>query len=162
AKASGNISIIAKGLTPAPNGDLIASGMPFRQLSLNDAGDLAFLSPTSRGRALLVKQAATPLEVGAEVGRESPFTGVKYDGIPQASSINASHVVAFIADLRDGRHGIFEYNALTDVASSIYLAGVATTDGRELCLFEDLELSDSGHIAIVADSRVDCANEDEP
>jgi hypothetical protein len=109
-----------------------------------------------------VKQPATPLEVAAQVGRLSPFTDVRYDGIPQASAINASRLVAFIADLRDGRHGIFEYNALTNVTVPIYFAGVATTDGRELCLFEDLELSDSGHIAIVADSRVECDDEDEP
>lgn len=162
AKADGTLAAIAATFGPVPNGGLVAGAVPFRQLSINDAGDLAFLSPTTRGRALFVKQGLAPLEVGAGAGRESPFPPVRYDVIHQASSIDASGVVLFIADLRDGRHGIFRYDAVTEEDAAVHLAGVATSDGRELCVFDDLELSDAGSIAIVGEAWADCDDDSEP
>jgi hypothetical protein len=159
ARANGSMSVVAQTFAPAANGGLIAGAVPFRQLSLNEAGDLAFLSPTSRGRALFVRQGFAPVEVAASAGGVSPLDEVRYDGIPAASSINESDVVAFVANLRDGRHGIFRYDAVLNEDALVYLAGVATNEGRELCLFEELELSDTGSLAIFAESKVECDDE---
>jgi hypothetical protein len=161
-KSDGSLAVVAATFGSVPNNALIAGAVPFRQLSINDAGDLAFLSPTTRGRALFVKQGPAALEVAAAAGRESPFPPVRYETIHQASSIDESAAVAFIADLRDGTHGIFRYDALTEEVTAVHLAGAATTDGREVCLFEDLELSEAGSIAILAEARSDCVDDTEP
>jgi hypothetical protein len=137
-------------------------GSPFNQISVNGAGDLAFLVATTRGRAILVKRGVAALEVAAGVGRLSPLEPVRYDTLHQTSAISESAVVAFIADLRDGRHGIFRYDAVIDEDAAVHLAGVATIDGSELCEFDDLELSDAGSLAIVADASADCDDDGAP
>jgi hypothetical protein len=160
-REDGGLEIVAETLGNAPNDAVIAGNIPFRQISVNEAGDLAFLAHTTRGWAALARKGAGALEVAAGVGRESPLEA-RWHAISQLSSINESGVVAFVADLRDGTHGVFSYDATTDTDAVLRLAGLATAGGRELCFFQDLELSDTGTVAIVAGTRIECDDDTEP
>jgi hypothetical protein len=160
-KPDGSLSIVAETFGLLPNDSLIAGHIPFREVSLNEAGDAAFLSYTSRGRTILVKRAAIALQVGPRVGALSPIAEVRFDGIQALSSIGPSRVLAFAAELRNGRQGIFAYDAVTDVTSIVFLDGTPTLAGRELCTFEDVERSDGGLLAIVAGTQVECDDETE-
>jgi hypothetical protein len=160
-KPDGTLSIVAETFALLPNDSLIGGHVPFREVSVNEAGDIAFLSYTTRGRTILVKRTAIALQVGPRAGGESPIDEVRYDGIRALSSIGPSRVLAFAAVLRNEREGIFAYNALTDVTTIVLLDGTPTLAGRELCTFDDVERSEDGLLAIVAGTQVECDDETE-
>lgn len=155
-KPDGSVAIIAATFAPLPNDSFIGGHIPFREVSVNDGGDVAFLSYTTRGRTILVKRTAIPLQVGPRAGGLSPLTDVRFDGIQALSSLGTDRIVAFAAELRNGRRGIFTFNSILDATAIVLLDGTPTLAGRELCTFEDVERVDGGVLAIVAGTQADC------
>lgn len=106
----------------------------FRQPSINDAGDVAFLATLGAGAGIFVDPAAGPALQVARTGDAAPGGGnyASFDGLAR---INAAGDVAFLASVSGGASGIFLWDAGTMTIASIARVGDATLDGREICSF---------------------------
>lgn len=124
-------SIIAQQGGTAPGGSGFTQ---FRQPSINDAGDVAFFGDLASGEGVFVKPAAGAMFAVASTGDAAPGGGV-YASFDSVSRINANGDVAFLASVDGGPNGIFQYDGVTTVISSIARVGDVTLDGREICGF---------------------------
>jgi hypothetical protein len=156
----GPAETIAASNGPAPNGGLYAASQTFKGISINDAGDIAFLARLALGLAIFVRTGGT-FETAAETAAPSPNGGF-FEHFGAVSQINAAGQVAFSADVLGAPGGVFLYDSATDARSTVLEIGDLTSEGRSLCSIHAVAIGDAGGIAIEATTKVDCADVFEP
>ncbi|MCC6765983.1 MAG: hypothetical protein IT293_15095 [Deltaproteobacteria bacterium] len=124
-------SVLAEAGGAAPGGGAYEQ---FRQPSINDAGDVAFLATLGAGAGIFVDPAAGAALAAARTGDAAPGGGTyaSFDGLAR---INAAGDVAFLARVDGGPSGIFLWDGGSMTVASIARVGDATLDGREICSF---------------------------
>ena len=124
-------SVLAEQGGAAPGG---GSFSQFRQPSINDGGDVGFFGDLASGEGVFLKPAAGAMFAVALTGDAAPGGGVyaSFDGV---SRINGNGDIAFLASVDGGPSGIFQYDGVTTIISSIVRVGDPTLDGREICGF---------------------------
>lgn len=155
--AVGSPEILAEGAASAPAGHTFKK-RPVSHVSLNDAGDVVFLGGLEGvGSAILARRDAAPLEIAVLPGDGAP-TGGFFDQIHEAAPVNASGVVAFVATTSLGTKSVFTHDLDTSLTAVAVAEGAAVDFpfGRSLCTIRHVDLSDSGDLAIRANSRSDC------
>jgi hypothetical protein len=147
---------IARGNGMAPNGGVFRASSAFRDVSINDAGDVAFLARLSPGQGVFARVGGV-FETAATTPSLSPNGGI-FTQISAASRLNASGTIAFLATVAGAPSGVFAYDTTSDSLTTVLEVDDVTSGGRELCSFQAVALGDSGAIAIEATSKLDCAD----
>jgi hypothetical protein len=145
------------------DGSAAPGGSTFKQFdspSINDAGTIAFFGDLDVGQGVF-RHAAGVLSALVRSGDTSPSGGTFFE-FHQVARINAGGDVAFIAEVTSGPDGVFLWDESAGQVVTVALEEAATTGGREVCGFVDIELGDSGNAAFHATSRVDCTDTGEP
>lgn len=154
--AGGAPEAIATGDGPAPGGLTFKSSKAFAELSINNAGDIAFRGRTSdRKRTLFFRPAGGSLRKLVSRGENSPGGG-RFREFTEITRITEVGQIAFIAEVGNGPSGAFVYDTTDDSLIPVALDG-DTLSGRELCMVRHVGLGDLGTVVVVADTRVDCA-----
>lgn len=154
--AAGAPEVIAAGDGPAPNGLTFKSSKAFAELSINNAGDIAFRGRTTdRRRTVFFRPAGGSLRKLVSRGEDSPAGG-RFGEFTQITRLTEAGQIAFLAEVRNGPSGAFVYDTTNDSLTPVALDG-DTLSGRELCTVRHVGLGDLGTIVVVADTRVDCA-----
>ncbi|MCC6847022.1 MAG: hypothetical protein IT294_00875 [Deltaproteobacteria bacterium] len=124
-------TVLAEAGGAAPGGGAFEQ---FRQPSINDAGDVAFLATLDTGAGIFVDPAAGAPVAVARLGDAAPGGGTyaTFDGLAR---IDAAGAVAFLATVAGGPSGVFLWDAGSMTTTSIARVGDATLDGREICSF---------------------------
>lgn len=154
--AGGAAEAIATGDGPAPGGLTFKSSKAFAELSINNAGDIAFRGRTTdRKRTLFFRAAGGSLRKLVSTGENSPAGG-RFREFTQITRLTEAGQIAFMAEVRSGPSGAFVYDTTDDSLTAVALTG-DTMAGRELCAVRHVGLGDLGTVVVVADTRVDCA-----
>ena len=147
---------IATGDGPAPGGLTFKSSKAFAELSINNAGDIAFRGRTTdRKRTLFFRPAGGSLRKLVSRGENSPGGG-RFREFTEITRLTEAGQIAFLAEVRNGPSGAFVYDTNDDSLTPVALDG-DTLSGRELCTVRHVGLGDLGTIVVIADTRVDCA-----
>jgi hypothetical protein len=154
----GGASVIAGAGDNAPGGSTFQR---FRTPSINDAGDVGFVSDLDDGEGVYVRDGGGGIVKAAKDGDAAPG-GDFFDQFLAASRINAGADVAFLAELDTGVRGVFLYDRTTTLVSAVARAGDATGDGREFCDFFEVGLGASGAVAFETIVKTSCANPLDP
>ena len=153
--AAGAPEEIATGDGPAPGGLKFKASKAFAELSINNAGDIAFRGRTTdRKRTLFFRPAGGALRKLVSRGENSPAGG-RFREFTGITRLTEAGQIAFIAEVRNGPSGAFVYDTADDSLAAVALVG-DTLAGRQLCTVRHVGLGDLGTVAIVADTRLDC------
>jgi len=128
--AGGAPEAIATGDGPAPGGLPFKSSKAFAELSINNAGDIAFRGRTSdRKRTLFFRPAGGSLRKLVSRGENSPGGG-RFREFTEITRITEVGQIAFIAEVGNGPSGAFVYDTTDDSLIPVAL------DGDTLCFVE--------------------------
>ncbi len=155
--ASGADEIVASGTGPAPGGATFKK-KPFSDMSMNDAGDLAFRAGLeSQGQALLVRRASMPLAIAVRQGGAAPIGGT-FDEILEVGHVTTDGQVSFVATTTGGPKGVFQHDLASGTTTTAVAEGAPVTmpPGRTLCTIKHAALAGGGQFAVRANSKVDC------
>jgi hypothetical protein len=156
---AGGSEVVAEGRTLAPGGGTFSS-RSFTDISINDAGDLAFHGKLlSQGSGVFVREGGGALAAADLAGDAAPGGGA-FEKFTDVSLVNSSGVVAYIAVVNGGTSGVYAHDIATGTTVAAVLNGDAVDNpaGRFLCEILDVELADGGALALRASTKVNCAD----
>jgi hypothetical protein len=144
-------SIVTRVNATAPDGGIFKT---FTQPSINDAGDIGFKARTSFGRGVFLRPAGGAIEGAALSTQASPGGGFFSDFV-DASAVNSTRKIAFVATVSGGPSGVFLHDGIADTTTTIALAGDSIGGGRFLCDFRSVGLG-SADAAFIGETKLDC------
>lgn len=152
---AGAASVIASAGDSAPGGSTFKR---FRAPSINDAGDVGFISDLQGGEGVYVRDGGGGIVKAAKDGDAAPG-GDFFNQFLALSRINADGDLAFVAELDTGETGVFFYDGITTSVFAVARAGDATGDGRQFCEFSEVGLG-NGAAAFETVVKTDCSMPD--
>lgn len=127
--AAGVGEIVASGGDASPGGDTFGSSRTFSSISINDAGDVGFFARLDRSRGgVFIRTAGGALESAALAGQAAPGGG-SFGSFPEASAVDPTGRIVFIATVNGGDDGIFLYDPSSDTLTRELSVGDLAADG---------------------------------
>ena len=151
-------SVLASAGDAAPGGSTFKR---FRAPSINNAGDVAFISDLQGGEGVYVASGGGGIVKVARDGDAAPGGDV-FDQFFNAARVNSDGDVAFVAQLDTGATGVFRWQRSSATVTAVARAGDATGDGREFCEFSEVGLGDVGFVAFETIVKPECDNVADP
>ncbi len=156
-------SVVAEGSTASPVPGATFTSRPFDFPSINASDDIAFWGRLkSQGEGVFARMGGGALSTVAVTTGVSPAGGT-FDDFPRVGEVNDDRVVAFLANVTGGPSGVFSYDvAAAGPVIPAVLEGDVTTGGREICEILEADQANGLNLALLAVTKVSCANAAEP
>ena len=155
--AASAASVIAAGNTATPTAGLEFRSRPFRDVSINGDGEIAFRGEyqgDTRGIGVFARNTSGTLSTIARAGALAPGGGT-YGTITALAPVSEDGTLAYLSKVVGGDDGVFSYNIPGGgSASRVFGYGDATDSGAIICRVRSMDVSDNDNFAAIVLSLI--------